>query len=968
MAGPPRFLERLLFGIFALLLSALTPSPAAPIPISMATDQARAWMAGHPLLGSRANSIQSAEPFPGGEAPYSVYVIRLAPTGYLILNSDDRLPLVVAFSDQSQLSLDAVDENSFRAFIENHLVQALDQLARPAASGAISTMGDFEPMDAGGDEFIAPLLETTWNQCHPYNILAPADPGGTEYYGYRAPSGCVPTAYAQILHYHRWPVRGKGSHQYTDNSGSITGSHTADFSDTYEWSEMQPTYDAYGTNPQAAEYAVGELMYELGVAAGADYERSGTSSNTSVLASKLTKHFYFGNASVKSTQSTLLPALEADLRAGYPSVVSIPGHAVVADGLLTHSGTTTYHINYGWGGTNNGWWAANAVPGGGITDGINSLIPSLIPFPVQSTLTVEAGNPLELQWILPKRRDQQADKLNLYRRETMAAPWSSDASTLGRAITSNWSVVSGGKVGTCWFAGPNGPAVFDFDETFVPQASTNLVFWQQHRLGTATFTISLSTDDGQTYTPIFSLKNNFNLSWQQQTISLAAYAGATVRLRMELSSGSYYTGGGVWVDEMSVTSGTWASWTPFSANLPLGSRRFSSTNTPWDEAVDHTHFSKTSTSTFEDWEVTTLATGETCFYKPPGGYSNHQYHLTANTPITPTANTRLRLRTKFNLATDSFRVLVSTNGSTYTPIWTTQASSDWADIAIGIGDYAGQAIRVRLEYGTGSYYIEGGIWIDSVSTEEVTNPELEGQPLHFATLDTITPGTYELAGAIVDKNQVEHAIAPSFTLQVNPSSAHQVTFVPGLHGDRTGGGALVQNVPHGAAASAPAITPHPGWLFSGWNAPFASVTENLEIAALYSAKLASAGTPHWWLIEKGVVASDAPDATFDAAEAMDLAGKGFSLHDEFLFGTDPNDPASRFDVGIQPLPSNQVSLQWTGKAGRTYRVLRSTTLTAGSWEEVSTAVCTTDGLPMSYSGSPSGGGRTFYRLSVHLSP
>ncbi len=65
---------------------------------------------------------------------------------------------------------------------------------------------------------------------------------------------------------------------------------------------MLSAYDAFSQNPEASEAAISELMYELGV------------------------------------------AVEADLRAGFPCVVTIPNHAIVADGLMVDGGVS-YHIN-----------------------------------------------------------------------------------------------------------------------------------------------------------------------------------------------------------------------------------------------------------------------------------------------------------------------------------------------------------------------------------------------------------------------------------------------------------------------------------------------------------------------------------------------------------------------------------------------------------------------------------------------
>ena len=135
-----------------------------------------------------------------------------------------------------------------------------------------------------------------------------------------------------------------------------------------------------------------------------------------------------------------------------------------------------------------------------------------------------------------------------------------------------------------------------------------------------------------------------------------------------------------------------------------------------------------------------------CFYKQPGGYGNREYHLTAKAPVTPGTGTRLLMRWKRNLAGDGFRVLVSPNRSTFTEIWNAGGASDWTEQAIPLGAYAGQPIYLRLEYTTGSYYSSGGVWIDTLWLQDVTNPELEGQPVHFTAMTApLEVGSYTLA-------------------------------------------------------------------------------------------------------------------------------------------------------------------------------------------------------------------------------
>ncbi|MFA7173564.1 MAG: C10 family peptidase [Kiritimatiellia bacterium] len=546
---------------------------------SAALAGARAWMTGNPVMGPAGRRVESVEHFP--ERGYQVFVVRLAPTGYLILNSESELPLVVSFSAESSVVLDDVPENAFRKMLLGH-AERMETLLRQPAALALLAQQQVDPLAV--TELYGPFLQTTWNQCNPYNQLCPNDPAGHPGYANHVPAGCVPVAYAQIMKFHGWPLHGYGTHTYTDSTGVITGTHSANFSDNYDWGSMLSAYNPWSSNFGAAESTVAELMYELGVAAEADYEHEGTGAVTLTLGARLGEFFYYETCVWNSPQSALIAPLEADLRAGLPCVVSIPGHSIVADGLMVDSGVTTYHINYGWGGDNNGWWDANNVAGAKLESGVTSLRPKLLAFPANeaATATVDEAS---LQWVLPKQRETEAQSLTLCRLEEQPGLWQSNASQINASVNSGWKVISGGSPGNCWYAGPYGPAAMVLDEILVPDAATTLTFKFRTSLVSATFTVAASTDNGLSFVNIFSINNSS--SWQTIQRSLSAYAGQQVHLRFALSaSNSYYLNGGVWVDTLSVNSGGWKGWVPFFADNTLASLCFSSATTEWDSRDD----------------------------------------------------------------------------------------------------------------------------------------------------------------------------------------------------------------------------------------------------------------------------------------------------------------------------------------------------------------------------------------------
>lgn len=93
--------------------------------------------------------------------------------------------------------------------------------------------GDFK-------EAVEPLCKTLWAQDKPFNNLCPTTSKGKAY-----PSGCVATALSQIMYYHKYPIKGKGSHQYSFTPAVGDGRLlSCDFANTtFDWENMLEDYE-----------------------------------------------------------------------------------------------------------------------------------------------------------------------------------------------------------------------------------------------------------------------------------------------------------------------------------------------------------------------------------------------------------------------------------------------------------------------------------------------------------------------------------------------------------------------------------------------------------------------------------------------------------------------------------------------------------------------------------------------------
>lgn len=204
---------------------------------------------------------------------------------------------------------------------------------------------------------IAPLIASRWNQDDPYNQECPVVGGS------RSVTGCVATAYAQLMYYHKWPkTAGKGSKTYTWEVNGVEYTESMDFSTvTFDWGNMTNTYSSSSTTAQRT--AVAKLMHAIGVGAEMGYTPQSSGAVSLLAAQSLLDNWdYDKGAQVKSRESFSTDAwadmIYAELSAKRPVIYdgqsSESGHCFVCDGY--QSSTGYFHINWGWGGYCDGYF------------------------------------------------------------------------------------------------------------------------------------------------------------------------------------------------------------------------------------------------------------------------------------------------------------------------------------------------------------------------------------------------------------------------------------------------------------------------------------------------------------------------------------------------------------------------------------------------------------------------------------
>ena len=216
-------------------------------------------------------------------------------------------------------------------------------------------------------EAVAPLLTgIAWNQDSPYNDLCPMYDMAT-----RCPTGCVATAMAQVMYYHRWPRQGMGSHSYQP---VILSGNTleADFGATaYQWEAMLPNYATATAPPTGytmaeSRNAVAQLMLHCGIAVDMVYYSQSGATDYDVPPALTTYFGYDRSLAYRKREhySTVdwLQIIHDELAQGRPVLAygraSLGGHAYVFDGMDDQG---FIHVNWGWGGMSNGYFQTSAL-------------------------------------------------------------------------------------------------------------------------------------------------------------------------------------------------------------------------------------------------------------------------------------------------------------------------------------------------------------------------------------------------------------------------------------------------------------------------------------------------------------------------------------------------------------------------------------------------------------------------------
>ncbi|MFH0894951.1 MAG: C10 family peptidase [Bacteroidota bacterium] len=284
--------------------------------------------------------------------------------GFVIVSADDAAYPIIGYSFESSFDLNnqpetflywmnkkkneiiSIRKNSIAA--DQRIADAWKQLDNKIVS-------EMKAGTSGG-----PLLPCNWDQGGHYNALCPEDQFGPSGH---ALVGCVATAMAMIMYYYRYPEHGIGSSSYFSDYGTLSVDYSAA---TYDWNSM--TNSLTGPNDEVAE-----IGYHCGVSVEMMYGANGSGAYMWDVPPAIISHFGYSSDAVLLHKDDFSEVewdsiLIENIDNGWPidyagfDAGGNGGHSWVCDG---YQGTDFFHMNWGWGGSSNGFFYLNALTASG---------------------------------------------------------------------------------------------------------------------------------------------------------------------------------------------------------------------------------------------------------------------------------------------------------------------------------------------------------------------------------------------------------------------------------------------------------------------------------------------------------------------------------------------------------------------------------------------------------------------------
>lgn len=248
--------------------------------------------------------------------------------GFIIASASDLTPAILGYSDKGCIDAGNIPEG-LKAWMQQ-MEYETSLLTHHTTAGIKDGMAA-----------VAPLIQTEWGQMRPYNMDLN-----------NCPCGCVATAMAQIMYYHRLPE----GRMLKD----LPNGYPATF---FQWNKMKLQYTEDDMSDEALE--VSRLVRYIGYAVNMNYDRNVSFAYHNDAAAAFVQYFGFSNTLRYIKRKSFTTAqweqtIYDELREQRPVYLAATAwgengetsHAFICDGYENNY----FHINWGWDGISNGYF------------------------------------------------------------------------------------------------------------------------------------------------------------------------------------------------------------------------------------------------------------------------------------------------------------------------------------------------------------------------------------------------------------------------------------------------------------------------------------------------------------------------------------------------------------------------------------------------------------------------------------
>ena len=410
-------MKKFLFLLSAALLA--MSMNAAPVDQATAMKKAQSYLknklyAGKIMAPEATNPVLLKTVMSDAKVKQPVLYIYNTSTTFLVIAGDDRAEEILMIGDRplrdiNNLAPGMIDIlNQYKAeitFLQENPDLKVDPIPSPENTPSLraNTYG--------------PLLTSIWDQEEPFWNQCKFTYGNTTY---QCLTGCPATSASMVLYYWKYPTTQiPAMPSYTAMLEISYWNNVSNFqypalpATTFDWANMRDDYTGNYTTAQGN--AVATLMRYVGQAETMMYGTSNAggsgiyTTDTQNVVDMFTLFGYdettcrvvqkqnLSSGATNYTDAQWATLIQTEMAEGRPIVYMAVssnggGHAFNVDGY--DSSTNKYHVNFGWSGDGNNWYAINSFSSGGYT--FNQQPQAVIGIQPPSGPALETYNPVML--------------------------------------------------------------------------------------------------------------------------------------------------------------------------------------------------------------------------------------------------------------------------------------------------------------------------------------------------------------------------------------------------------------------------------------------------------------------------------------------------------------------------------------------------------------------------------------------